>query len=154
MTTNTEHKVDRDGWDKGPWDDEPDRLTWRTVAGLPALALRARSGNWCGYVAVPPGHPMHGKNYLEVSVEVHGGLTYSNRCAGHICYVPEPGEPDDVHWFGFDCAHSYDVRPADAAFWRKRGEDPMRCEGSAYRDIAYVRAECESLARQFAVVMP
>jgi hypothetical protein len=150
MTTTTERKVDRTGWDKGPWDDEPDRVEWRTAAGLPGLALRARSGNWCGYVAVPPGHPAHGAQYSDLDVEVHGGLTYANRCAGRICHVPEPGEPDDVYWLGFDCAHAWDIRPADDAFWRKRGEEPMRFDGSTYRTIAYVRAECESLARQLA----
>ena len=33
------------------------------------------------YVAVPPGHPWHGKNYDEIEVGgyVHGGLTFSDK---------------------------------------------------------------------------
>jgi hypothetical protein len=26
--------------------------------------------------------------------------------------VPNPGEPDDVWWFGFDCAHCDDMSPS------------------------------------------
>jgi hypothetical protein len=30
-----------------------------------------------GYVLIPVGHPMHGKYYDDIDVEVHGGLTFS-----------------------------------------------------------------------------
>lgn len=61
-TEKTETFIDRTGWPSGPWDDEPDRVEWRDEAtGLPCLALRNDMfGSWCGYVAVPPGHPVHG----------------------------------------------------------------------------------------------
>src|SRR5437868_461399 len=94
----------------GPWDNEPDRLEWRH-AGLPCLMNRNRSGVWCGYVAVPPGHPFHGASYDDertYDLPSHGGLTFSSTCSGEICHVPQPGEPDDVWWFGFDCNHGYD----------------------------------------------
>lgn len=108
MTTDTKpYVVDKAGWGDGPWHAEPDRVEWEH-AGLPCLAVRGPAGAWCGYAAVPPAHPLHGKSTEDIDVEVHGGLTYANRCQGHICHVPKPGEPDDVYWFGFDCAHSGD----------------------------------------------
>lgn len=87
---------DKSDWGAGPWQDEPDRVEW-DHAGLPCLAARSPTGgNWCGYAAVPPGHPLHGQDYNAVDVDVHGGLTYADRCGGHICHVPKPGEPEDV----------------------------------------------------------
>lgn len=142
--------IDRKGWPPGPWDDEGDREEWRDPAtGLPCLAKRNHLGNWCGYVAVPPGHPWHGVNRDELDVSIHGGLTYADRCnveAG-ICHVPAPGEPDDVYWLGFDCAHMLDVVP------RMMAEDmvdlpPDLFDSCSYKDIGYVRAECADLAVQ------
>jgi hypothetical protein len=125
-------------------------------------------GAWCGYVAVPPGHPLHGISYSQCTVgcedtycyehspdaqiEVHGGLTYSAPCDGEegvgICHVPEPGESGDVWWFGFDCAHLFDVVPG-------LGDDlpasfaPPKAE---YRDLAYVRSEVNRLAEQLSAM--
>lgn len=42
----------------GPWDSEPNRVEWKH-AGVPCLAVRNQFGAWCGYAAVPPGHPLH-----------------------------------------------------------------------------------------------
>lgn len=51
---------------------------------------------FCGYVALPEGHPLFGKLYDELDhVRVHGGLTFSQKV----------GE----HWvLGFDTAHMDD----------------------------------------------
>jgi hypothetical protein len=110
---------------------------------LPCLLKRNDFGVWCGYAAVPPGHPLHGKRYDEPAVEVHGGLTYSDACSGTICHEPKPGEPDNVWWFGFDCHHADDYAP---------GMDPHVRDllGGTYRDMAYARREAESLAEQLA----
>jgi hypothetical protein len=157
-------RIDRSGWPPGPWDNEPDRIEWRTAVGLPGLLLRNRFGAWCGYVAVPPGHPCYGLDYESIypkgpdgepdysvrplpnpvhELSVHGGVTYGNACdtASGICHVPEPGEPDDVWWFGFDCIHSGDVMPSTLRY-------APALSGDVYRDVAYVRAECEELAEQ------
>lgn len=155
-----ERFVDRAGWPSGPWDDEADREEWR-YRGLPCLIVRGGGGNLCGYVGVPPGHPWHGRGYgatydnadgrvIEHSIdaEVHGGLTYAARCQenGHICHVARPGEPDDVWWFGFDCAHSGDLRPKDMVMERRFRWPAM--EPSVYRTVRYVRREVERLADQ------
>lgn len=44
----------------GPWNDEPDHANFEH-AGFPCMLHRNRMGGWCGYVAVPPGHVLHGK---------------------------------------------------------------------------------------------
>jgi hypothetical protein len=49
-------------WGEGPWTAEPDREEFRH-AGLACLLHRGQLGAWCGYVAVPPGHMLHGKHY-------------------------------------------------------------------------------------------
>lgn len=137
--------IDRSGWGSGPWDGEPDRIQWTDeTTGLPCLIQRNHLGNLCGYVAVERAHPDHGKDYDAVDVNVHGGLTYANSCSRYICHVPEPGKPDDVWWFGFDAAHAWDLVPSMNRVGERFNED-------VYRDVAYVRAEIESLAVQLRV---
>lgn len=135
-----EVSYDKTRWGQGPWLSEPDREQWDTVVGLPGLIVRNRVGALCGYVAVAPGHPAFEKDYYYVDVDVHGGLTYAAHCQenGPICHIPKPGEPDNVWWLGFDCAHLGDAYPA---------EDGMM-SGETYKDIGYVRAEVERLAVQ------
>lgn len=130
-----------------PWLDEPNRVEFRTL-NFPCLIRRVEgSGHLCGYVAVPPGHPWHGLDWDEISAEVHGGLTYASECSESVCHVPAHGESDDVWWIGFDCAHSGDLIPLSSQFiaFPDFGDSPY---GTTYRTIEYVRAECESLARQ------
>ena len=124
----------------GPWDDEPDRLEFE-AHGLPCLMRRQDLGAWCGYAAVSPGHPLHGKHWDEVDLYAHGGITYAAGCSadGEICHVPKPGEPDDVWWFGFDCAHCDDLVPWMVGQGMGIGE---------YRDVDYVKNQCIELAAQ------
>lgn len=141
--------IDRTGWPEGPWIGEPDRVQWRTCAGLPGLIVRNRLGGLCGYAAVAPGHPAYGQPYDDVDVAVHGGLTYAGACQedGPICHVPDVGEPDDVWWLGFDCGHVGDVLPRMLAL---NGPDPIL--GETYKDLPYVTGEVEELARQLSVM--
>lgn len=111
----------------GPWADEPDAAQF-THAGLQCSILRNEVGTWCGYVAVPEGHPLYGAEFRDVAVRVHGGLTFSElRPSGWT--------------FGFDCVHGYDLIPALAFV---QGSDVV------YRDIEYVTAEVKRLAEQLA----
>jgi hypothetical protein len=48
--------------------------------------------------------------------------------------------PPGLRWWGFDCGHLKDITPRDAA--------QSMSAGALYRDLAYVRAQCESLAQQ------
>jgi hypothetical protein len=127
---------------------------------LDCMINRGPSGALCGYVGVPPTHPLHGVRYDDVHVDVHGGLTYSNSCQedGEICHVPAEGREHDIWWFGFDCAHMFDVMPrieAELSTARKMGvpltsmnRDYGPLGRSTYKDRAYVTAEVEMLAIQ------
>lgn len=160
-------KVNRSEWGPGAWDGEPDKVQWKDDAtGLACLANRNdHSGNWCGYVGVPPGHPLHGKGYDEVKIgedgypDVHGGLTFADECGKAdapcrgICHIPEPGEPEHLWWFGFDCHHGWDFAPGSAAFAKSHGWDDDD-HNKRYRPLAYVKAECARLAAQFKAAFP
>ena len=156
-----EHKTwtttDKASWGPGPWQDEPDKEQYADEAtGLPCLVKRGpHGGQLCGYVGVAEGHPWFGKDYPDVDADVHGGLTYAGLCQEGpedktICHIPGPGEPDRVWWLGFDCGHAWDVMPAMQARERERGWAPIHMPDSSYKAVAYVKAECTSLARQAA----
>lgn len=110
---------------------------WGDFNGLTTLCLRHGSlGHWCGYVGVPSGHPLHGKGYDDIhstaEIDVHGGLTYAGD------HAPTK-ESDGTWWFGFDCAHSGDLVP---------GMRSGFSVGDTYKDVEFVKAECERLAEQ------
>jgi hypothetical protein len=158
MTDTIEYHsvVDKADWSRGPWDNEPDKKQWKDDAtALPCLIVRGPSGALCGYVGVPTGHPWHGKDYDNCDADCHGGLTYAAGCSHHadpaqgICHIPGANEPDDVWWFGFDCAHSGDLTSMSSPeYIRER----YQRRGDVYRDAAYVERECAKLARQAALV--
>lgn len=136
------HDYDKSAWSPGPWQVEPDRVEWRYL-GLPCLIVRTEhTGGLCGYVGVPPGHPA--REAGDEAFDVHGGLTYGAPCDenGKICHVPLPGEPADVHWLGFDCAHAGDLIPNLGLGMG------ISFNGDVYRDVAFVRAQVERLADQ------
>ena len=94
-----------------------------------------RENNWLsgmnhgwgnGYVVIFKGHPMYGKHYDEVEVDVHGGLTFSG-CANDFPGTTE--EMKDGWVFGFDTAHYSD----DMERWPKEA----------------VKRETENLKSQF-----
>ena len=151
METKEYTTLDKSGWGEGQWQAEPDKRQWRDEStGLPCLIVRSPgTGALCGYVGVSTDHPLHGKDYGAVdNVSVHGGLTFAHGC-GHgddesqgVCHVPGANEPDDVWWFGFDCAHASDETPAMQTHFM-RGY-----VGTKYRNFSYVKEEVENLAQQ------
>jgi len=153
MKTIRYQTIDKSTWGDGAWQQEPDKIQWQDEAtNLPCLAVRHESfGHWCGYVGVGPGHPSHGKGYNDVDVDVHGGLTFADKCVGTpergVCHVPEAGEPDHVWWLGFDCAHAFDRQPGMEA----RHPD-LYDAANEYRRLGYVQKECRGLARQLAAL--
>ena len=107
---------------------------WTTAAGYEAEVLAMPMGHRCGYVTVPDGHPCEGKDYDELDVEVHGGLTYGNGAK-----------------FGFDCAHFYDAKDPELMSdeYRKIYETwPRFDEGGTVRTLEFCVAQCERLAAQ------
>ena len=72
---------DRADWPPGEWDSEPDRAIWiHDQTGARCTVRRGPLGQWCGYVGLRPNHPAAGKDYDELNVDVHGGLTYAAYC--------------------------------------------------------------------------
>jgi len=72
---------------------------------------------------------------LDCYFNVHGGLTYSG--SGDEGYPTK--EPNDLWWFGFDCAHDGDAT---------KGKYAHYYPGDVFRDKEYVEAQLESLAQQ------
>lgn len=156
METKQWTTVDKSDWGDGPWQSEPDKMQWTDEAtGLPCLVKRGPYGALCGYVGIPEGHTWYRKDYSEMDADVHGGLTYASHCqegddeSTTICHIPAPGEPDNVWWAGFDCAHAYDLSPGNDALLRTQGfQSGQWGIEEVYRDLGYVQDQCRHLAQQ------
>lgn len=134
----------------GVWDHEPDRVEWKHN-GFDCLMVRQpHLLHWCGYVAVLKDHPAFGKDYDKVDVDVHGGLTFANECGGIICH--KSAENDKVWWFGFDCAHLYDLSPAMELHRSKPGWPVSSDDRDIYRNLSWVQAETNYLADQLSAM--
>lgn len=163
----------------GPWSHEADKLAWTDAAtGYACIVRRSpRGGRLCGYIAVPPGHPLYGtpvQALVGLHVTVHNGLSYAEECERHdpaslsVCH-PGPDRPDEVDgemvhrveatgdghdnlwWFGFECDGAADVTPnvADA---RAQAELHAGIVERAYRDEAFLLEEVTRLAVQLKAV--
>jgi hypothetical protein len=112
---------------------------WKHAGLSCAIVQGHEGGNRCGYVRVPPTHPMHGKSYDDIDVAVHGGLTFSEL---EPCKEHEDGQG---YWFGFDCAHCGDmlhdpnVKPEDCV--TEEGRSLQRLYGDIERHRIYPREE-------------
>lgn len=149
------------GQPPGEWDKEPNRVEWKKDNLSCLINRNPELLSLCGYVGVPKTHPLHGKPYqdIDIDIDVHGGLTFSGRCSGLVCHKQAQGE-DDLWWFGFDCAHGMDIMPFDAIrvidgpkrLWRTERHRFLK---EAYRNLSYVIDETEKLAEQlFAEATP
>ena len=113
-------------WPKPPHEWEGEREGFRCHIHINNSAAR------CGYVTVPVGHPAHGKDYNDLNVSVHGGLTYAR------------DEGDGGWTLGFDCSHYGDAGHPEY----ERGSRHRTFDDGEYRSQEYVIAEIESLASQ------
>lgn len=68
--------------------------------GIRFIVIRG-PGSLCGYVGVPLSHPLAGHSYDDITVQAHGGLTFSNIGDGKI-------RPEGYWWYGWDYSHSGD----------------------------------------------
>lgn len=137
----------------GPWDEEPDKIQWVDQATeLDCLMVRQHFGAWCGYVGVPRRHRFHGLPYEMIDLDVHGGLTFADRCApgepvDGICHIAWEGREPEPWWFGFDCGHAWDIMPG-----LHIPALHLQQAGAQYRDMPWVMGEVERLAAQLAVL--
>lgn len=131
---------------------------WIHAGLLCAVTQPRQAMNRCGYVRVPPTHPWHGKDYNDVDVSVHGGLTFGSL---EPCVEHEDGQG---WWFGFDCGHFNDLHydpnvdvndpsldSASREVIQFYQEHPIALD-CHYWTEAEVAAECERLAEQLAEV--
>lgn len=147
METLEYHTFDKTTWGDGPWMTEPDKMQFPDpTTGLPCLIVRSPLGALCGYVGVPEGHPCYGKDWDDLDVNVHGGLTYSDACQPGD-HVPGEKESDNMWWLGFDCAHAWDFAPGVDAELRAAGIR-TNDRDTTYRDVAYVKEQIARLAAQ------
>jgi len=58
----------------------------------------------CGYIGMKEGHPAFGKDYNDIDVRCHGGLTFA-----HDDKTGGDRWPSGWWWFGWDYAHYGDV---------------------------------------------
>lgn len=145
MTKKLTPNYDKTMWRPGPWDNEPDRFDF-VHAGFICFVLRNHSGNWCGYVGLPPEHPLYAVPYNSYDTmpdfDVHGGLTYSGLCDPPICHEPLPDLSDtELWWLGFDTGHYMDDTPSVYFFSSGAGK-------ATYKDMQYTIAETKKLAEQ------
>jgi len=87
-----------------------------------------RSGHLCGYVILTTDNDFFGKNYDDIPVRCHGGLTYAS-------------ENGDNWVIGFDCAHYEDLQPFYA-------EQSIYAGIGTYKNMEFVTDECESICEQ------
>jgi hypothetical protein len=109
--------------------------------GFQWVVVHNGMGYRCGYVRVPLGHPWHGKDYNDLNVEVHGGVSFAE--ADVPCDAPGA---DTDWWIGFDCAHAFDA--PDPELTLIRPDQAFRVREAEVRAQAYTENECRSLCQQ------
>ncbi len=80
-----------------------------------------------------------GREKLEVEAlfDVHGSLTFSGELSDRV-----------GKWYGFDCAHSGDLSPGYQETLMDICPELLINRYDEYRDMEYVKMECECLALQ------
>jgi hypothetical protein len=128
---------------------------WFTGSGYRAIVIFNDTGHRCGYVEIPRSHPCYEKEYSNIDVNVHGGLTYS----AHVNEMPYD-TPEEFWVLGFDCIHSSDANDLEAyerysnmGYIPKIQEDILHILNMMFSDgivrtLDFVVTECESLASQ------
>lgn len=145
--------VNREDWESGPWDGEPDYKYWMNH-GLDCVIVRNGFGSWCGYVGVGSGHPCYQEYYQDIGnhgIHAHGGITYADSSIDDpVRAIPIAGKV--VWWIGFSCNSLRDVSPG---FLKFPGLPPMPpIPGQSYKTVQYITDETNSLAEQLRALQP
>lgn len=121
--------------------------------GLLCRVLDGPFKNYNGYVALPKSHPYWGKDYNDIPIRVHGGLTFGGQ-GGGVAYLrpyvlggKEKGKLDpmswpdpNLWWIGFDTSHLGDF----ITYNNESHPDPC----GVFWTIEMVERETEELAKQ------
>lgn len=161
---------EKQAWPKGEWTDEPDKIQWLSDTGLVCLIVRNQiMGSLCGYVGIDETHPLFGlqwdNNDLPFRlISLRWPITYSGFCQKGcppdkgICHQPEPGEPDQVWWFGFaaDCwtdvaPYLYDIMLSSSPR-NEQSYSYLLSNGAGYRNVDAIAEEVEKLSVQLAAL--
>lgn len=119
---------------------EGDSLQWEYTCSNGVIftcdILRNSLKFLCGYVNLTKDNSLYGVDYDDIynitNIDVHGGLTYTN-------------ETETGDWkIGFDCGHLGDLSP----FYLLNDMSFNIIGNDSYRDMDYVKSECESLCEQ------
>jgi hypothetical protein len=93
-----------------------------------SIRRNTSGGHLCGYVILTPDNDFFGKDYDDIPVSCHGGLTYASN--------------QGPNWvIGFDCAHYDDLQP----FYT---DQDIYNDNRVYKDMEFVTEECESICEQ------
>lgn len=130
-------------WGDGPWIEEPDEIDFhykqihckilrQGQQGYPEVLSKLPTnfgGFLCGYVKIPEGHKLYGKeDIFDTGLDVHGGITFAQ--------VPIW---DKGFWLGFDAAHGGDIIPCMKQI----------CETDT--DLKAIKEKCEKLRKQYGI---
>lgn len=66
--------------------------------GVHIVVLRG-GASWCAYLGVPESHPLADREYDDLPLRVHGGLTYAGKLDGKY---------EGEYFYGWDYAHMGD----------------------------------------------
>lgn len=129
--------------------------------GFSCVVLFMPMGYRCGYVGLPKGNKYYEKDYDDIPVSCHWGLTYSEN---HLFWQDDK----DIWWIGFHCGHLCDGM--DKETFEKYYMDELKSKAvdterasviSAYmmfelyseypvRTQEYVECECRKIVDQIA----
>lgn len=165
---------------EGPWMTEADKIAWTDpMTGYGCIIRRSPNGrHLCGYVSVPPSHPLFGRGFRTlagIGIGIHGGLDYSAECEQResedrsVCHVVKRTVADDfkhrVHanaaadrhddawWFGFSCDQRTDIVPDLGRSGTRGWKEPrLGVEDPSYKTEGFVFEECVRLAVQLKAI--
>lgn len=118
--------------------------------GFPCVVLFMPMGFRNGYVGLPKSHKYYKKEYEEIPMSCHCGLTY-----GDTSLFGQ--EDEDTYWIGFDCGHCcdgfdleklyeyYGVTTENATMRRYH---EMINKEHEFRTVEYVKNECMKIVDQ------
>ena len=118
--------------------------------GFPCVVLFQSLGFRTGYVGLPKEHKYYGKDYNEIDISCHCGLTYGD-------YSLHGQDDKDTYWIGFDCGHccdGFDLDKMKEYFGESIESKIMReyhemiNKEHKFRTLEYVKENCKGIVDQ------